>query len=382
MKIRTVKLALSFGIVFVWVFMIATNVCLIGRKTCFPDHKAFKASMIGSLERLSFQLELESWPADYEENARALPEGLNHHIWEKNCVNTIERLCNFPIFPWAPDQRQFTRRTEIVEEWSSAAADGHRLFGFLLPDSTDEYQFAVASNGYSEVWLSWNKNWRAARRIAFVRPFDLKTAISKWEFGVSEAQVSSTIHLKAGVRYYFEILYTYGTPNNNSETFLQVAWKRRKESNFKIIEGASLALFKNDSEKEKYKIFDDELPDVTSCATRHQKGYQNDHMKPDSTPYLEHTELDKALKKCEYRPSYLLDPAKLKDFKRYQGVRRNLHKTYSFPFSTVDGIVRKKKVANLFHAEEVLDEEEAWSVVYRYMDALQMTYSGYEGFAC
>ena len=100
---------------------------------------------------------------------------------------TIETLCNFPVFPNAPDQRQVISRTEITAP-KDAGTDGHRLFGFVLPNSTGEYQFA-------EIWLSLSKNWRAAKMIAF----DVKST------NASETQVSSGIHIKAKVKYCIEI---------------------------------------------------------------------------------------------------------------------------------------------------------------------------------
>ena len=259
MKIRGVKSAVSVGSLLVCVSIIVMNFCLFNRK-CFPEQTAFKASITSLLKRLSFQDALDF--LDYhKENIIDLAGGLNQHIWENNCVRTIETLCNFPVFPNAPDQRQVISRTEITAPTDSST-DGHRLFGFVLPNSTGEYQFAVASNGFAEIWLSLSKNWRAAKQIASISPADVKST-AKWNFSTSKTQISSGIHLNANVKYYIEILYTLGT-RDKSEKFLQVAWKVQQESTFKIIDSESLLLFKNDSEKGRYKMFDDELPHALS----------------------------------------------------------------------------------------------------------------------
>ena len=370
MKLRVIKITFALVLLLVSLLLIVTNVCLFNG-TCLAEHPQLKTSIFASLERLSFQEPLSF--LDYSDNVTDLPRGLNQHIWGKNCVKTIETLCNFPVFPNAPDQRQVISRTEITAP-KDVATDGHRLFGFVLPNSTGEYQFAVASNGFAEIWLSLSKNWRAAKKVAFIRPFDVQS-ISKWDFNASRTQISSGIHLKANVKYYIEIMYTLGAHHDNSENFLQVAWKRPQESNFIIIGSEFLLMFTNDSEKGRYKMFDDELPLALSCATKHRKSNENKHMRPETIPYLEHTAVNKALEFCEYRPSYLLDSANLKGFGQYHGVYRHAHKTYSSPLAIVDGIVRNK-AATYFSSDYPLDEEEAWSVVNRYMDAIEKTYFG------
>ena len=365
MKVRAIKSTVAVVSLLVFLFLVVTNFCLFNR-TCFPYRigTAFTTSIVASLEPLGV--------LDYDDNVTDLPRGLNQHIWENNCVKTIETLCNFPVFPNAPDQRQVISRTEITAP-KDAGTDGHRLFGFVLPNSTGEYQFAVASNGFAEIWLSLTKHWRAAKKVAFIRPFDAQS-VTKWNFNASETQISSGIHLKAKGKYYIEIMYALGA-HDKSENFLQVAWKRPQESNFKVMGSEYLLSYTNDSEKGRYKMFDDKLPHALPCARKHQKGYENKHMRPETTPYLEHTAVNKALEFCEYRPSYLLDPANLKGFGQYHGVYRHVRKTYSFPLPIVDGIMRNQGATH-FSSDYPLDEEEAWSVVNRYMDAIEKSYSG------
>ena len=363
MKVRAIKSIVAVVSLLVFLFLLVTNFCLFNG-TCFPYRTAFTTSIVASLEPLGV--------IDYEDKyVTDLPKGLNQHIWENNCVRTIETLCNFPVFPNAPDQRQVISRTEITAP-KDAGTDGYRLFGFVLPSSTGEYQFAVASNGFAEIWLSLSKHWKAAKKVAFIRPFDAQY-VTKWNFNASETQISTGIHLKAKAKYYIEIMYALGV-HDKYENFLQVAWKQPQDSNFKIIGSEYLLLYTNDSEKGRYKVFDDELPQALSCATKHQKGYENKHMRPETIPYLEHTAVNKALEFCEYRPSYLLDPANLKSFGQYHGVYRHVRKTYSFPLPIVDGVQNDK--TGVFSCNYPLAEEEARSIVNRYMDALEKSYSG------
>ena len=51
-------------------------------------------------------------------------------------------------------------------------------------------------------------------------------------------------------------MYALGA-HGKSENFLQVAWKQPQQSNFKTIGSEYLLVYTNDSEKGRYKIFDD-----------------------------------------------------------------------------------------------------------------------------
>lgn len=374
MKLRTLRFALGFVAIFFSVFIIVTDVCILGQRECLSAGFTIKSSMLNSLQKISFQALAEYLPDNKQIDVRRLPRGLNHHVWEKNCIQKIEKLCSFPIFPKAPDQRGVVHRTEITEPKDSET-DGHRLFGFLIPSTTGEHHFAVASNGMAEVWLSENDNWRTAKQIAFIRPLHLKSELSPWDFNISKTQISTGMYLKSRVRYYFEILYALDT-QTKVENFLQVAWKQPHHINYDVIAGQSLSWYKNDSEMAAHRVFDDDLPNAKSCIKKIEQGYHNKHMELDaSLPFLRHTAVSKALAMCPYRPSYVLARSDLKGFQRSDGVKKHVQKTFTYPFTIVDGIVRLKR-SFTFYYEYPLDEEEAWSIVNTYMDALETNYLG------
>ena len=52
-------------------------------------------------------------------------KGLNQHVWTKNCQKSLEQLCNFPVFPNAPDSRS------IVKTLSSASLQARQTNLFL-----------------------------------------------------------------------------------------------------------------------------------------------------------------------------------------------------------------------------------------------------------
>lgn len=373
MNLLTLKLAVVAAVVVVCFGLILTDICLFGRQECFPNPTKLKSNLVDSLERLSF---LEDTATDKDENVLELPKGLNHHVWENNCVKTIETICNFPVFPKAPDRRQAIFRTEITAPQSSGV-DGHRLIGYVLPDLSGEYHFAVVSNGFSEVWLSPIKSWRAAKQVAYINPQDVPSTIKKWDFESLKSQISTRIYLKARRQYFIEIMYSVGA-RKTGEHFLQVAWKRPGKSMFEIIEDQSLSLYANDSEKAQYKMFDDELPDAHYCA-KYRKGYTNKYMRRAIYPTLKNSAVNRTLNFCYYRPSYLLGPDNFHDlsnFQIYDGVKKHVLQTTSFPYPNIDGVVRDQEAHSVFWAENPLSEQEAWSVVERYIEAIEESYPG------
>ncbi|KAK2569448.1 N-acetyl-beta-glucosaminyl-glycoprotein 4-beta-N-acetylgalactosaminyltransferase 1 [Acropora cervicornis] len=362
MKLQTLKLALVFGSFLLVLIIIVSDLCLLGRYECFGGFREIDSTkdISSFFKHFLFQEPLDLLEKDENISSR----GLNQHVWDKNCLKTIESLCNFPVFPNAPDKRQVIYRTEITEPKDSTT-DAHRIFGFVQPNLTGDYQFAVASNGYAEVWLSESANWSTA------------TATGR-TFNVSSKQISSRIYLKAETRYYIEIVYALGI-QSKGEYFLRVSWKQPQESNFVVIESNFLFPFKNDTEAGKQKMYDDELPNAKSCnKDGANQGYKNKHLTMDQKkiPFLEHTSVSKVLPSCEYRPSYLPDAATLKGFRQYHGVYKHVKGIHTFPFSFPEGIVLESEHEVYSFDQFPLQEEEAWSVVERYMDSLKKSYFG------
>ena len=294
-------------------------------------------------------------------------KGLNQHAWQGHCQISFEQLCNFPIFPKAPDSRNFAKSVNITS--SLDGIDGLRLLGFLRPNATGKYHFLVTSNGFAEVWLSTNKNWKNAQQVACDKPSEKTPTIL-----ALKSQISNSIRLIANQTYYIEVIYARGIQKSEGP-FIQVAWKIPDKRDFEIIDRTFFLPYTNDSGKAKMKVYDENLPEVLACASL-QQTIANKYMRPEKLSYLESTDVNKALDFCEYRPSFLLSPANLRGFRPYHGVRVHAHKTYSFPYPNVHGVMRNERVPEGFKAENPLDEQEARWVAIRYMEALEAKYPG------
>lgn len=301
------------------------------------------------------------------EVTEAIMRGLNEHSWEKPCTVDLEHLCNYPIFPNAPDNRNIVPNVNVMS--SDEMVAGIRFLGYLRPDVTDYYQFMVATNGFAELWLSTDKTWTNSRKIAFVN-----TKYSKSEIRVSiealQSQISSGVSLIAGESYYIEVLYMQDT-NPSQEHLIQVAWKRPHESHFDVIGNEVFVPYKNDSDKAAMKAYDYDIPDVLACVNSRRKTV----LMEQTLPFLGHDKVKDALEYCEYNASYVLTPsANFSSFKRYQGVHKHTLKTGSFPFVEVEGVLKKRRLAKAFAAEYPMDGREAISVVSKYFQALKRVY--------
>lgn len=301
-------------------------------------------------------------------------KGLNQHTWEQNCLKSLEQLCNYPMFPKAPDRRTFADNININS--SVYEIDGLRFFGFLRPNRTGEYLFLVASNGFAEVWISTNEDWKNAKKITFLKP-SMATATSL-DSVATKSVISKSVHLVARQTYYIEVIYAKGA-QKTSGSFIQVAWKRPQRTdktiNFEIIDKTFFSPYTNNNTKTEMKVCDEDLPEAVACRTL-RLTFANKYMKPETLPILESTAVSRALDYCEYRPSYILNPANLAGFGQYQGVTKHAHKTYSFPYTNVDGIMRDQAAAEQFKAENPLEETVARSIINRYMAAIEKSYPG------
>jgi len=378
-RVKPVK-ALVIGALTVGLWVTLVVVYLFSRQETIPNVTSFQnqsTSISGTIvELLENDRSTDHYNINRDFEFEDILKGLNKHTWERYCQSGLEQLCNYPIFPKAPDQRNFVQNVNIMSTVNEV--DGAiRLLGYVRPNATGEYQFLVTTNGFAEVWLSPTTNWKDAKKIAYSKPQHLRSSLNQLSFEVMKYQISEIVSLLARQKYYFEVIYVK-TDLKSSEQLIQVAWKRPDRTEFELIEGEYFSLFTEDSDKAKLKIYDEELPDVLACEKLRRR-FGNKYMRPDTLPYLSRAAVDTALPLCEYKPSYLLDPANLpRDLKLYHGVK-NVKKTYTYPFQSISGVLRSATVARTvrktFLAELPLSDLEALSIVREYYNAVKRTHS-------
>ena len=124
--------------------------------------------------------------------------GLNVAIWEDICGFEMFSLKEYPLFPHGPSKRLRTSRLRMhfTAKFNNF---GLRIFGFLTPFESGDYNFYLASIGSTELWLSLNSKPEHSRPIC-----NVTAGVSQWKHG------RGTFHLNAGERYYLEILHKHG----------------------------------------------------------------------------------------------------------------------------------------------------------------------------
>ena len=136
-------------------------------------------------------------------------ESLNVHMWSEICGKDIDVLRNWPHFPYYPNKRCFIsefRKTQLLDAENS----GKRIFGFVVPQRSGMYKFAITSNGTSELWLSLNEDPSSSEIIARAHSL-LEITKTKGDYKKYPDHISKEILLRAGKKYYIESLSKQGS---------------------------------------------------------------------------------------------------------------------------------------------------------------------------
>ncbi|MGA2035594.1 MAG: PA14 domain-containing protein, partial [Thermoguttaceae bacterium] len=141
-------------------------------------------------------------------------------VWDNlDGGDTINDLTNPALNPNYPGNPTYTTYlTSFEAPYNTGVNDyGQRVQGYLYPPTTGNYVFWIASDDYSQLWLSTDSspNNIGSSPIAYVNGW---TAYEAWSTYAS--QQSASVYLVAGQRYYIEALMKQGTGGDN----LSVAW--------------------------------------------------------------------------------------------------------------------------------------------------------------
>lgn len=288
--------------------------------------------------------------------------GINVHTWYDFCPSSLQVLCCHPLFPKSPNEKAVITALDVTRSKDDYA---QRIFGFLHPPKTGKYKFAIASDDFSELWLSPGEDPSKAVLICSLGEWTTRD-----DFQQSLSQVSDEIELKEDRKYFIEILYV----QLKGVDFLQVVWSvpGTPRHKFETISTDNLSLFFNDSGTlHNY----DMAPDSPACKSRpHHLHSTRTEVK--TTPlYLPHETVRDVLPYCEYTPSYLTkkeapdgSPQLVYDF---------LLKDYLIPIGSYPA-AEYRTVINKFpeFGDHHLDTTTAQKVARVYMDGLHQRYPG------
>jgi uncharacterized protein (DUF1800 family) len=134
-------------------------------------------------------------------------------------------------YPNSPDRRFQLRRTEIAS--NTADNYGMLIRGYLYAPASGVYRFNLASDDWSEVYLSTNRTPDKKELICFVPS---GTDYYEWR-KFPDYQLSRPVTLTKGQSYYLEIRFK----ESGWRDHLALAWLCPGKTSFEVIDGAFLA---------------------------------------------------------------------------------------------------------------------------------------------
>ena len=170
---------------------------------------------------------------------------LNVHMWSEICGMSVDTLRNWPHFPYFPSQRSFVwefRRTQLPVP---SVDSGERIFGFVHPQVSGMYKFAITSDDTSELWLSRNEDPASSEMIARVYSSHESAWTQEGDYKKYPEQISKEILLHAGKKYYIESSSKQGA----GAAHVAVYWSHRNTT-FEIISSRYLSKYSGNSNHE------------------------------------------------------------------------------------------------------------------------------------
>jgi hypothetical protein len=140
--------------------------------------------------------------------------GLIREYWAGISGSSVSSLTSNAAFPNSPTSSSvitsFDAPKDVAEEY------GQRIRGYLKPSTTGSYQFFIASDDDSELWLSTDDQPSNKVKIASVTGWT-----NQYQYNKYGSQQSASINLTANKHYYIEALHKEGSGGDH----VTVAWQ-------------------------------------------------------------------------------------------------------------------------------------------------------------
>uniref|UniRef100_A0A8V5FXI6 Beta-1,4-N-acetylgalactosaminyltransferase n=1 Tax=Melopsittacus undulatus TaxID=13146 RepID=A0A8V5FXI6_MELUD len=218
--------------------------------------------------------------------------------------------------------RTTVKKLAVSPKWKNY---GLRVFGYIHPFKDGDFQFSVASDDNSELWLSSDESPANSRLVAFVGRLGTEWT-APGEFTKFSSQVSKPLRLMSSRRYYFELLHKQ---DDRGSDHVEVGWRLFLPSlKFEVIDSSCISLYTDESSLKMNHV--DHIPQTLGSHSgsylweAQQDEHGADMLKPDPrdtfflTPAIEASRVENVLVPCAYSPTYVV-----KDFPiaRYQGLQ-------------------------------------------------------------
>ena len=240
---------------------------------------------------------------------------LNVHMWSEICGTKVDILRDWPHFPYFPDKRSFISEF-YTTQFPHTSNNGERIFGFVHPQRSGVYKFAITSDNTSELWLSPNEDPASSEKIARVYSRDGSAWTEEGDYTKYPDQISKEIFLNAGKKYYIESL----TKQSSGAAHVAVYWSYRS-STFEVISSKYLSSFSGNNSREFIPPHAGKQTNI-SLQRKSNLNYFN------RLPVISRKEYVNLLPSCPYSPSFLVR----RKLQRFEGAERWMaHESHVFP---------------------------------------------------
>jgi rhamnogalacturonan endolyase len=153
--------------------------------------------------------------------------------WTGISGEAVSNLTSAPAYPNSPVGAQYLTTLEGPTNWADTY--GSRIRGYLLPPTTGDYTFWIASDNNSQLWLSSDATPTNAVLIAHITGTGTDSWSNPKQWDKFTTQQSALLALTAGHKYYIEVLHKEGVGTDH----LAVAWQEPGLSR-QVIDGTYL----------------------------------------------------------------------------------------------------------------------------------------------
>ncbi|MGA2172462.1 MAG: cellulase family glycosylhydrolase [Sedimentisphaerales bacterium] len=201
-----------------------------GGEQTFASVHVMSSPLTAGQQVMRFFIDSGGWNLNYIKFTKLVSTGtIPLEVWNSISGTLVSNLTSNINYPRNPSLIVPVTCLRTPYNWSNNY--GTRMRGFLHPTTTGEYTFWIASYDSSALWLSTDADPINISRIAYVPDH---TDLYEWD--KYDSQMSSSIWMDAGEKYYIEVLHKAGTNNDHVE----VAWEGPDISQ-KVIDGGYLS---------------------------------------------------------------------------------------------------------------------------------------------
>ena len=282
----------------------------------------------------------------------------NVFIWDEICGESLDNLLSYPLFPYMPSRKRFSKTFNIMNYGQNFAL---WLVGYFTPlcDGYHKFELEIKS-GNSEVWISTDSNTKNLRLIL--------SSVIKERIMVKELKLSKR------QKYYFEVFHKEG----NQDSMFNI-----KVSNSNIFCKNPKQLLKFEPFKSPEQVWNVKSPAINlqsellpilksrakSPKSETQRSKRDDIFK---IPFIDDADVVNLLPICEYSPSYKVS----NHLEKYDGVwETHFSSIYPSDETNITDLLSSGERQIIF-GNDIMEKSVAMRVVYGIMGVIKQRFPG------